>query len=81
MDEMNAAGDIAVLEIHGGIDNDGAELVFDFNGQRMSVSVFPSSSANTEGQDSIQDRTITLLNRAIVEEGDDEHEELMDQVF
>lgn len=81
MDGMNAFAGVAVLQIHGGQDDDGAELVFDFNGRRISVSVFPSSATNNEGQDSIQNRIIALLNRAIGEVDDDTYEELTDEVL
>lgn len=81
MDGMDAFADVAVLQIHGGQDDDGAELVFDFNGRRISVSVFPSSATNNEGQDSIHNRIIALLNRAIGEVDDDKYEELTDEVL
>jgi hypothetical protein len=81
MDAMNTLEGVAILHIHGGVDDDGAELVFDFNGQRISVSVFPSSSTHDEGEDSIQNRTMTLLNRAIGDVGNDEYEELTDEVL
>ncbi|KAL7922738.1 hypothetical protein ACQKWADRAFT_292276 [Trichoderma austrokoningii] len=66
---------VTVLQIHGG-DGDGADIVFDFNGQRIAVSIFSCK----RNKDSIQDRLIALLDR-ISGVGDDEYEELEDEAL
>lgn len=69
---------ITVLRIEGG-DGDGAELFFDFNGQRIAVSIFPSSSSQGH---SVQDRVISLLGRILSSGVDDaEDDELMDEAL
>ncbi|KJZ69902.1 hypothetical protein HIM_10713 [Hirsutella minnesotensis 3608] len=72
---------VAVLQIHGG-DGDGADIIFNFNGQRIAVSIFPSSSTRDRNQPSTQDRLIHLLGRAASDDvDDDEYEELEDQIL
>lgn len=81
MDEMGESYSVAVLQIHGG-DGDGAELIFNFNGQRMSVSIFPNSPTRDRNRRSIQDHLIDLLNRAASGDADDEeYEELVDEIL
>jgi hypothetical protein len=78
---MGELDSVDVLQIHGG-DGDGADLVFDFNSQRIAVSIFPSSSIHDQNQGSIQDRLINLLDRTASGDVDDnEHEELVDEIL
>ena len=84
MNETATLDDIAVYQIHAG-DGDGADLVMDFNGQRIPVSVFPSSSAPFHCQKrnehtTIQDRLLDILSRATsAEVDDDEYDEMEEE--
>ncbi|KJZ70014.1 hypothetical protein HIM_10595 [Hirsutella minnesotensis 3608] len=81
MDERRELCRVAVLQIHGG-DGDGADIVFNFNGQRIAVSIFPSSSTRDRNRCSTQDRLIRLLGRAASDDvDDDEYEELENQIL
>lgn len=77
---------IAVCQINGG-DGDGADIVFDYNGNRISVSILPSSPSQDDGQSkehqpSTEDRVIGLLDRATSADiNDDEYEEIEDEVI
>lgn len=77
---MGELDSVAVLQIHGG-DGDGAEIIFNFNDQRIAVSVFPSLSTRNQNRRSIQDDLIDLLDRAASDVDDDEYEELEDKVL
>jgi len=81
MDTMDELYRLAVLQMHGG-DGDGADFIFTFNGQRIAVSVFPSSSNRDRNQHSTQDHLIDLLNRAASDDvDDDEYDELEDEIL
>lgn len=81
MDEVDELDSIAILQIHGG-DGDGAELVFDFNNHRISVSIFPSSPTYTQKHGSIQDRIVDLLNHLSSGDVEDsERDEIEDEVM
>ncbi|KAK0384643.1 hypothetical protein NLU13_8729 [Sarocladium strictum] len=79
MDEHDELHSIDVLQIHAG-DGDGAELICDFNSQRVAVSVFPGSSPGDIKQSSLQDHLIHLLGRAASGDVDSsEYEQLLDE--
>ncbi|KAH9883960.1 hypothetical protein F4778DRAFT_764679 [Xylariomycetidae sp. FL2044] len=71
--------DIAVQMINAG-DGDGAEIIFHLNGQRIAISIFPSSPHRQ--QPLHEDRLIDLLDRAVDAAVDEEeHEEVVDEVL
>lgn len=71
----------AMIEIEVG-DGEGAMIKFDFNGRRISVSIFASSSSGDRNQHSIQDHIIQLLDRSTEEDLDaDEYDEIEDEVL
>lgn len=71
--------DVAVFQINTG-DGDGAEIIFDHTGNRISVSIFPSS-ASQDGQEALEDRLIDLLGRAGFDDDDDDYEEIVDEIL
>ncbi|KAH8668668.1 hypothetical protein BX600DRAFT_435191 [Xylariales sp. PMI_506] len=81
-DEINKIDEISVYQVHAG-DGDGADVVFVFNGQRIAVSIFPSSPAphndNLDREQACcEDHLIDLLGRAASAEiDDDEYEEIL----
>lgn len=78
---MDNAGEIVVRQVHAG-DGDGADIVFEFNGQRMDVSIFLSLSRPGQVQQSLEDRLIDLLARATSPDtDDDEYEDIVDEVL
>lgn len=79
MDQPSNMPDIAVHQVNAG-DGDGADMVFDYNGRKISVSVFPSS-LREEGQEDVQGRLIDLLGRAVTSDTDDEYEKLVDEAL
>ncbi|KAM0419091.1 hypothetical protein ACHAPT_012030 [Fusarium lateritium] len=87
MVETEIMDDIAVNQLHAG-DGDGADMVFEFNGSQISVSIFPSNGSSTKNtrhlepeHRPLQDRLIDLIARATVCEDDDEYDKLKDEVF
>lgn len=78
MDETIELPDIAIFEIHTG-DGDGADIIFDYNGQRISVSVIPSP-ASQGGQD-VEQQLIDLLGSLSFADADEEYEELQDEAL
>ncbi|KAG9252907.1 uncharacterized protein F5Z01DRAFT_689593 [Emericellopsis atlantica] len=79
--EIGELDRLAVLQIHAG-DGDGADLIFNFNSQRIAVSIFPSSSNHDRNRRSIQDHLIDVLGRAASDDmGDFEYEELKDEIL
>ncbi|KAH9904414.1 hypothetical protein F4778DRAFT_61991 [Xylariomycetidae sp. FL2044] len=82
MDEID---ETAVLQISSG-KGDGAGIVFDINGQPISLSIFPSCpSQHHAGSDqqspSLQDHLVGLLTQATTEEDNDRYEGMLDEVF
>ncbi|KAG9249961.1 uncharacterized protein F5Z01DRAFT_667628 [Emericellopsis atlantica] len=79
---MEAGADIVdVYQIHGG-DGDGADIIFNFNGKRIAVSVFPSYSAGQQNQNSVQNRLIHLMDRiATGDVEDDEYDDMEDEIL
>lgn len=55
-------------------------MIFDYNGKRVSVSVFPSCGSQG-GQGAIEDRLIDLLGHAVSVDDDDEYEEVVDEAL
>ncbi|KAF5581285.1 hypothetical protein FPCIR_10278 [Fusarium pseudocircinatum] len=85
MIETEATDDIAVYELHGGI-GDGADMVLEFNGCLVSISILPSngsSARDTQGQKDrpLQDHLIDVIDKATVCQDDEEYEELVNEVF
>ncbi|KAJ8120494.1 hypothetical protein O1611_g10353 [Lasiodiplodia mahajangana] len=81
---MNKPDHIVVFEFNAG-DGDGADIIFDINGQRVAASVFPShlpeqSSRLNQSQQSLKDQVIDLISRAISPD-DDESERIVDEVL
>ncbi|KAK7427575.1 hypothetical protein QQZ08_005850 [Neonectria magnoliae] len=80
MDEM-PADEISIHQIHAG-DGDGADIIFDSNGQLIAVSIFPSSSIRGEKHRSVNDHLIGLLGRAVsADMDDDDYDEVVDEVL
>ncbi|KAI1769726.1 hypothetical protein F4818DRAFT_435424 [Hypoxylon cercidicola] len=78
--------DISVHQINAG-DGDGADIIFGFNDQRISVSIFPSSPAQhnlhpDRKQPFLEDRLIDMLGQAVSADVNiDEHEEIVDDAL
>ncbi|KAL5611339.1 hypothetical protein FOBRF1_007456 [Fusarium oxysporum] len=79
--------DIAVTQLHGG-NGSGADMVFMFNDNQISVSIFPSNGSSTkdtrqmEPKDRpLQDRLVDLISRATTCQDDDEYDRLEDEVL
>ncbi|KAI1399905.1 hypothetical protein F4819DRAFT_395621 [Hypoxylon fuscum] len=86
MGEMNKMDDIAVHKINTG-DGDGADIIFDFNSQRIAVSIFPASPAPhnlhlDRKQPFLEDCLIDMLGHAVsADVDDDKYEEIVDEVL
>lgn len=85
VDEHQKTNDmILVIEINAG-DDAGAEIVFEFNGKQINVSLFANPSvldSNGAQQDTpIEDRLIRLLGRAAIADDDNEYEKIIDEVL
>ncbi|KAI0147712.1 hypothetical protein GGR57DRAFT_242937 [Xylariaceae sp. FL1272] len=81
-DDMDNMDGIAVYEMNGGNGDDGADILFDFSGQRIHVTILPCSSSQNECENNfLEDRLIHLINRAILTEDMDEHETIVDEVL
>lgn len=87
MEEAENMDDIAVNQLHAG-DGDGADIVFSFNGNPISVSIFPTNGLSTKDSRHLdledrplQDRLIDIISRATMCEGDDNYDELEDKVL
>jgi hypothetical protein len=84
---MSKMDDIAVHQIHAG-NIDGADIIFVFNGQRIAVSILPTSPAPynvhlDRKHLCCEDRLIEMLNNAVsaeVDDDNDEQEEIIDEV-
>lgn len=75
MEEEAALDVIDVYQIHGG-DGDGADIIFNFNGKRIAVSVFP------QNDDPVQDRLIHLIDRIATDDvEEDEYDGLEDEIL
>lgn len=78
--------DIAICQINAG-DGDGADVIFDYNDKRISVSIFPSLLPPYDDRPDkhryfAEDHLIDLLDRAVsVEIDDDEYEEIADKAL
>jgi tRNA A-37 threonylcarbamoyl transferase component Bud32 len=76
--------DIAVTRIYAG-DGDGAEIVLEYNGKQIAVSLFPSHLTQDwhKGQHKppIEDHLIDLLGRAVAEDCDGEYDDIIDEVL
>jgi hypothetical protein len=80
MDTHDETDSIAFFQIHAG-DGDRADVISDFNEQRIAVSVFPDSGAGELEQASIQNDFIHHLDRTQSGDLDDsEYEELLDDI-
>ncbi|KAI0378202.1 hypothetical protein F5Y04DRAFT_262678 [Hypomontagnella monticulosa] len=88
MSESGDTGDIDgidVYQINAG-DGDGADILFDFNGQRIYLSILPSSSSKLDPQNHykngfLEDRLIHLLSRVAHTEDIDESETIIDEAL
>ncbi|EXK23461.1 hypothetical protein IWW34DRAFT_761026 [Fusarium oxysporum f. sp. albedinis] len=85
--ETDTMDDIAVTQLHGG-NGSGADMVFMFNDNQISVSIFPSNGSSTkdtrqmEPKDRpLQDRLVDLISRATTCQDDDEYDRLEDEVL
>ncbi|TPX11580.1 uncharacterized protein E0L32_007791 [Thyridium curvatum] len=83
--DISDMDDIDVYQIHAG-DGDGAGILFDFNGQRIYLSVLPSSSSRLDRRDQcnselLEDRIIHLLGRVTITEDMEEYEAILDEVL
>ncbi|KAK4162979.1 hypothetical protein QBC43DRAFT_264850 [Cladorrhinum sp. PSN259] len=81
--DMGELDDIDVYRIEAG-DSDGADILFDFNGQRIQLSVLPSSPSSQPDPENInflEDRLIHLLGQATLTEDMDEYEAILDQAL
>jgi len=70
---------VALIQIHGcspNIPSDGAESIFEFSNEHISISLFPSSS----GQAS-EDHLIALLEQVLNGNDDERHEEVIDEIL
>ena len=57
-------------------DGDGAGMmIFTYNGQRISVSIFPRSTASKDTETDIEGHLIDLLERCVAASGEGKHEE------
>lgn len=86
-EKMENMDDIAVYQIHAG-DGDGADMIFDFNGQRMSVSVTSTSAVTQDNcgpetsQYSLKNCLLKLISRATSADLDDEeYEAVVDEAL
>jgi hypothetical protein len=83
MDQHHETNGIRLTEINTG-DGDGADITFEFNNKRITVSLFASSSAHdtrdTQHEAPVEDRLIHLLGQA-VDSLDDEYEDIIDEVL
>lgn len=85
LDEMYTNDDIIVHEVHTG-DGDGAALILDLNGKRITISFFPSAGLpegkvkSDQPPACIEDSIIQRLSRTLFAEPE-KHEEIMDQVL
>lgn len=76
MDQSESVDEITIHQIGVG-QGDGADILFDFNGQLISVSIFPQEDPGSE-----KNRLIALLERSIAEgTADDEIETINDDVL
>ena len=83
--DMGEMDNIDIYRINAG-DSDGADIRFDFNGQRIHLSILPNSSCQLDPQDHgknsfLEDHLIHLLGRATLTEDLDEHETILDEVL
>ncbi|KAF4447323.1 hypothetical protein F53441_9120 [Fusarium austroafricanum] len=85
--EIDNMDDIAVYELHCG-DGDGADIVFTFNDNHISVSIFPSNGSSTkdtrhmEPKDRpLQDHLVDLISQATSCQNDNEYDELVDEIL
>ncbi|KAI5464247.1 hypothetical protein BGZ63DRAFT_411989 [Mariannaea sp. PMI_226] len=82
MGDYEQYDDVRVVCINGG-DDEGADITFEYNGKRIAVSLFASSSCqangNSQHESFIEDQLIRLLNQAVTAD-DDDYEKLEDQV-
>ncbi|KAL6922400.1 hypothetical protein ACHAP8_010978 [Fusarium lateritium] len=78
--------EIAVYEIHGG-DGDGADITFSFNGEFISVSIFPSDGSSTKSTmhlgpgRPLQDHLVDVLSEASTCEDISNYQKLADEVL
>ncbi|KAI0112269.1 hypothetical protein GGR51DRAFT_508704 [Nemania sp. FL0031] len=82
---MDMQDDIVVFKLNA-VDGDGADVIFDINGQRLAVSIFLSylpkhSSRFLEKQQLLRDNIINLTSRAVSTADDGEFERIMDDVL
>ncbi|KAI0529984.1 hypothetical protein GGR58DRAFT_494970 [Xylaria digitata] len=83
---MAMMNDITVYQYNTG-NGDGADMMFDMNGQRIAISFFPSSQAPrsdlnpNQSESCIEDSIIQRLGQATITKEDDEREEIIDQVL
>lgn len=84
--EAETMDEIAVYQLHSG-QGDGADMVFEFNGRQISVSIFPSNGSSTmdsrelEPNRPLQDHLIDLIAGNTFCEDDDEYNKVEDYVL
>ncbi|KAI1461592.1 hypothetical protein F4805DRAFT_238629 [Annulohypoxylon moriforme] len=67
---------MAIIDIHSG-DGDGAEVVMEFNGKHIAVSVFPDHSP----QHAIENHLISLIGKACTTEDNDEYDAAIEYIY
>ncbi|KAF7858845.1 hypothetical protein EAF04_008887 [Stromatinia cepivora] len=82
MGDYEQCGEFQVVCINAG-DDEGADITFKYNGKRITVSLFASSSCqangNSQHENYIEDWLIRLLNQAVTTD-DEDYDELVDEV-
>ncbi|KAJ3541806.1 hypothetical protein NM208_g4429 [Fusarium decemcellulare] len=82
MNDSQDSPDVTVLQISAG-DDDDADITFEYNGVRINVSIFASSSEQDdtlEPKDYIEDRLIRLLGQTVTVDYED-YDRLVDEVL
>ncbi|ESZ93628.1 hypothetical protein SBOR_6006 [Sclerotinia borealis F-4128] len=81
MGDYEECGEFQAVCINAG-DDEGADITFEYNGKRITVSLFASSSCqasgNSQHENYIEDRLIRLLNQAVTAD-DEDYDELVDE--